>query len=545
MKKPRPLVSRDFVCSLHFEEDDYIPDEENFDSRGRKRTKPKLKPFAFPRINLIRNSNEVKSASKRAHNYQTTELDDFVEFNYEQSVKKASKMEMVEDDELAQEELEFNPWSGDSLEQFLYYCCPECEDRCQIPDDFVEHALTYHPKAAIFLKQFTLKEEPIVYQDYDNDDTEMNNDDESFSALNSVKAIKLEKDVVHDDDNTTVNPDEETLSYENENSDNMMTYDEVPIKSEFQANEDPLETSDDIVKNQLVQVNRQQSKLGKKKNGQEAGILKKKSKIKQNKLKKSVTLDNNDEKDDDEEDSIQQPNFCKSCEIQYTNRAEYQTHYFMQHYIPGQWTNSKHGQNKVFSFTCDHCSFTGRLGFMYQHYLDKHPDETYILTCTECNFQVPVVGGKACWPELRKYFYHVKKHKATPDYMCSFCAKTFIRSHGLKRHMKHSHSETSKKDLVCELCGYKTHLVDFLKKHYIHQHDESRKKQCPHCEYNNTIYQHLLEVHIDNNHPETGKPAFFCSTCKKGFIYPYSAKYCERKHQDVSSSFPYLFHNWD
>ena len=159
----------------------------------------------------------------------------------------------------------------------MYYCCPECEDRCQIPDDFVEHALTYHPKAALFLKQFTLKEEPIVYQDYDNDDTEMHND-ESFSALNSVKAIKLEKDVVHDDDNTTMNPDEETLSYENENSDNMMTYDEVPIKSEFQANEDPLETSD-IVKNQLVQVKRQQSKHGKKKNRQEAGILKIKSKI--------------------------------------------------------------------------------------------------------------------------------------------------------------------------------------------------------------------------------------------------------------------------
>ena len=159
--------------------------------------------------------------------------------------------------------------------------------------------------------------------------------------------------------------------------------------------------------------------------------------------------------------------------------------------------------------------------------------------CTECNLKVPVgtSSNKACWPELRRYFYHVKKHKATPDYMCSYCAKTFIRSVGLKRHMKHSHSEDSKKDFVCELCGYKTHLEDFLKKHYIHQHDESRKKQCPYCDYNNTIYQHLLEVHIDNNHPETGKLAFFCSTCKKGFIYPYSAKYCERKHQGVSSLF--------
>ena len=513
------MRKNDFICSKHFHPDDFLPDEDNVDGQSRKRKLKRLRPRAFPTLELsptdvvvdvrLPNRNQILQGN------HTSELDS-VEFNDKQYVEKPSKMEM--EDELV-EELDFNPWSGDSLEQFLYYCCPECSDKCQIPDDFVDHALTYHPKAAIFLKQFTLKKEPI-YQDYDTE----NND--SFSALNSVEAIKFEKDMVQDD--TTLNPDEEDLSYENAD---MMPY-EVQIKSEFQAKDDPLETSD-TVKNQLSndQVNRQ-TKVGKKKNGQE-GILKKKSKIKQNKLK-SVELDN-DEKDD----SIQQPNFCKNCDIQYTNRAEYQTHYFMQHYIPGQWTNAKHGQNKVFSFTCDHCSFTGRLGFMYQHYQDEHPDETYILTCTECDLQVPVgtSSNKACWPELRRYFYHVKKHKATPDYMCSYCAKTFIRSHGLKRHMKHSHSEDSKKDFVCELCGYKTHLEDFLKKHYIHQHDESRKKQCPYCDYNNTIYQHLLEVHIDNNHPETGKPAFFCSTCKKGFIYPYSAKYCERKHQGVSSLF--------
>ena len=595
LKKPRPLVSKDFVCSLHFEEDDYIPDEENYDSRGRKRTKPKLKPGAFPRINLIQNSNEVKKASKRAHQeykdyyeeinnkeyhvkkafLQGTQVEVKLDFNnpeayYEEfhdkqysDVKKPSKMADELQTTQEEEQIEFNPWSGNDLEQFLYYNCPECEDKCQMPDEFVEHALTYHPKAALFLKQFTyykskLKEEAINYQDYygNDDDTDQNNisnANESLSAFNNSvdeQIIKLEKD----HDNTTLNnPEEETLSYKNAADDDttMMTY-EVPIKSEFQVIEDPLD-----VKNQLsnseVPANRQLvTKLGKKKNNnsQEGGtvVLKKKSKIKENRLKKNCKYDDNYDEKNYVDDCIQQPNFCQSCEIQYSNRSEYQTHYFMQHYIPGQWTNAKRGQKKLFSFTCDHCSFTGRLGFMAQHYQEKHPDDKYILTCTECNLQVPVekrTGKKdstigACWNELRKYFYHVKKHKETPDYMCSFCAKTFIRLHGLKRHMKHSHSEDTKKDFVCELCGYKTHLEDFLKKHYIHQHDESKKKQCPHCDYNNTIYQHLLDVHIDNNHPETGKQAFFCSTCKKGFIYPYSAKHCERKHQDVSIVF-YLF----
>ena len=48
----RPLNKNDFVCSRHFEEEDYIPDEENLDSRGRQRSKRRLKPDAFPKLHL-------------------------------------------------------------------------------------------------------------------------------------------------------------------------------------------------------------------------------------------------------------------------------------------------------------------------------------------------------------------------------------------------------------------------------------------------------------------------------------------------------------
>ena len=48
----RPLNKNDFVCSRHFEEEDYIPDEENLDSRGRQRSKRRLKPNAFPKLHL-------------------------------------------------------------------------------------------------------------------------------------------------------------------------------------------------------------------------------------------------------------------------------------------------------------------------------------------------------------------------------------------------------------------------------------------------------------------------------------------------------------
>ena len=40
------------ICAKHFEESAFIPDEENVDSRGRKRTTRQLKPLAYPTLFL-------------------------------------------------------------------------------------------------------------------------------------------------------------------------------------------------------------------------------------------------------------------------------------------------------------------------------------------------------------------------------------------------------------------------------------------------------------------------------------------------------------
>ena len=93
--------------------------------------------------------------------------------------------------------------------------------------------------------------------------------------------------------------------------------------------------------------------------------------------------------------SIKQTYLCKSCDLEFTRRPEYQTHYFMKHYTPGSWTNGPMG--KEFVFTCDHCTFSGRLGQMYKHYQKEHPEDDYVLSCTECDFQV-VVGEKKNMP---------------------------------------------------------------------------------------------------------------------------------------------------
>lgn len=40
-----------------------------------------------------------------------------------------------------------NPWTVDSIYDFSYFCCPECETKCSNKQDFVNHAFNTHPHA--------------------------------------------------------------------------------------------------------------------------------------------------------------------------------------------------------------------------------------------------------------------------------------------------------------------------------------------------------------------------------------------------------------
>ena len=66
-----------------------------------------------------------------------------------------------------------DPWNVDTLEEFLYYCCPECKDeRIQNKEDFIKHALEVHPKSKVSVsKIIQVKKESSI--DIENEcDTE-------------------------------------------------------------------------------------------------------------------------------------------------------------------------------------------------------------------------------------------------------------------------------------------------------------------------------------------------------------------------------------
>ena len=45
------------------------------------------------------------------------------------------------------EEVKHNPWSVESIEEFRFYCCPECDIKEMNKRDFLRHAAAAHPRS--------------------------------------------------------------------------------------------------------------------------------------------------------------------------------------------------------------------------------------------------------------------------------------------------------------------------------------------------------------------------------------------------------------
>ena len=112
------------------------------------------------------------------------------------------------------------PWNIESLEDFLFYCCPECEVKKQSRDDFLQHALKNHPTSCDYLKQFlSIKEEEY-----------------SISANNGLNSEKLEEEFEQFEDKYNLSEVENDFSHTVDNFTNVVN-DELNINVNFQ---DPL-----------------------------------------------------------------------------------------------------------------------------------------------------------------------------------------------------------------------------------------------------------------------------------------------------------------
>ena len=86
----------------------------------------------------------------------------------------------------------WNPWSLKSLEDFLFYCCPECDVKNRERSIFLNHVLDMHPQAKDFICDSIKKED---------EDSIVENVDllYSFKTENNIKQTKNDETLGNED----------------------------------------------------------------------------------------------------------------------------------------------------------------------------------------------------------------------------------------------------------------------------------------------------------------------------------------------------------
>ena len=112
------------------------------------------------------------------------------------------------------------PWNVESLEDFLYYCCPECDEKNQSRNGFLCHALEYHPISNNYLMPLEVKQEvkeKIISTDLETDlkDPSANN-------------FQVKEENIIQDDNDTIEDEE---YFPENNHDNLKSMVLAPANS--------------------------------------------------------------------------------------------------------------------------------------------------------------------------------------------------------------------------------------------------------------------------------------------------------------------------
>ena len=76
----------------------------------------------------------------------------------------------------------FNPWKVEDIDQFLNYCCPECDSKERTKSAFIIHATEAHPKSCEYLPLFDFDEDKETFEPLKTE----------FSASNGGASVKLE-----------------------------------------------------------------------------------------------------------------------------------------------------------------------------------------------------------------------------------------------------------------------------------------------------------------------------------------------------------------
>ena len=451
-----------------------------------------------------------------------------------------------------------NPWDVYNLDEFLYFCCPECEIKKPNRIEFVKHALSQHSKAKEIISRLIVKEEIF----------EFGNDDENYEEEH------FQTEEIIDYENNYIDYDEDGQSeiITNNFVQNHKNTNDYIIKPDDDFEKNNIISQDVQVKPEIEEDFENNSNANKKRANGPNNNSGRKNRMVHKELKKSSV-----------NKSSRHP--CTFCEKSYSsyyplwyhietvhkksNRHKcefcdksYPVPSLLQYHI-----EVKHNESGTRKFQCSLCEngFTipANLGI---HLATVHKNHVGTIKCSTCENTLPNVddlinhmrsehsrSGKVYKKKTssikdqvaanrvnKKTNSHTNKNKERTK-PCEVCGKTFTQVTSLKEHIKIIHEgfrlqcpkcekgfqnktnlsthlrtvHEGKKDHICDICGIALGTKSDLKVHLTRVHSTQPKDQI--CSYCGKIFRLPvdLKIHIENIHENTNREK--CHLCGREF----------------------------
>ena len=434
------------------------------------------------------------------------------------------------------EENDNNPWDVQDLEEFLYFCCPECEEKNSSKELFVKHALDEHPKAKDKIEKLKIKleldadENSIKNESYvDTIDTsqyyemnvsvlEENHEEQDFEVIKS----EIEKDFEQDTDQSTdlLKIEVNDIDISEENKTKKIVWDkdseqellvnliessglkDLPFKSPIRK-----KLWIELTKkfNEATCSDRNYKYLSSKWANRYRWL--KGSENNETIIDDIQEKEANSQKNEDLNDTnIDKIENCDICGDTFKNNNSLRNHKYIKH-------------SKTFaerSKSCDICGkeFSSAITLKV-HLNNVHEGENSDTTCNTCGKQYKNSKSLAS----HKYIAHSGKYFTEEvDCACNICGRTFRNNQHLRNHKYVIHSKTyAERPKCCHLCGKTFTTPVSLKVHIKNVHEGQKNYSCEQCGKTFTRHE-SLKVHIESIHE--GIKKFICQICN----HPWSSK---------------------
>ena len=340
--------------------------------------------------------------------------------------------------------MENNPWDVTTVDEFLFYNCPECDVKAKDADTFMSHAIEKHELAKHYMSQYDLIEDKDIKIEVQEHESSSQKCDSQSILETCDNPSKTRKKFECDNCNSTFN-DKVTLgihqkyacrtlqSQDVTKCDNEREYRNY-LKERIEANLQ----SQDVTKCDNVRDNH------------------------------SIFIEDT-------------KNFkCDICDFGCNDDDDLVIHKQNKHYIPAE---RKHH--------CDKCDFKGStLKNLEKHMTSQH-DLKILKHCDICSKSF--INSSSLWS-------HKKRTHGNKDFKCDMCDYVTSTMHYLKVH-KAVHEKV--RDKVCPHCGKTFVLKSVLSLHIKNIHQGKRREVwCDICKKNCVTYTNLSS-HMRNHHKDT------------------------------------------